>query len=43
LVREVISEAIKLCSEYNRWDADSMGFALSRTRNFLKDNFDIKE
>tara|TARA_Y100001963_G_scaffold102627_1_gene141256 strand:+ start:1173 stop:1373 length:201 start_codon:yes stop_codon:yes gene_type:complete len=43
LVKEVISEAIKLCSEYNRWDADSMAFALSRTKNFLKENFNIDE
>ena len=43
LVQEVVGEAIKLCSEYNRWDADSMGFALSRTKNFLKENFDIDE
>ena len=43
LVREVVSEAIKLCSEYNRWDKDSMGFALSRTKHFLKENFDLEE
>ncbi len=43
LVREVVEEAVKLCSEYNRWDKDSMGFALSRTRHFLKENFDLEK
>ena len=42
LVKEVISEAIKLCSEYN-WSSEvSMRFALENTKNFLIENFDIK-
>jgi len=43
LTQEVVREAVKLCSEYNRWDKDSMGFALSRTRNFLIENFDLED
>ena len=43
LVQEVVGEAVKLCSEYNRWDKDSMGVALSRTRNFLIENFDLED
>ena len=43
LVREVISEAVKLCSEYN-WSSEySMRFALSRTKDFLVENFDLNE
>tara|TARA_Y100001938_G_C7982848_1_gene375324 strand:+ start:670 stop:879 length:210 start_codon:yes stop_codon:yes gene_type:complete len=41
LVREVISEAVRLCSEYNWHDKTSMRFALENTKNFLKENFDI--
>ena len=43
LVKEVISEAVKLCGEYN-WSSEySMRFALSRTREFLIENFDLEE
>ena len=35
LVREVVSEAVRLCSEYNWSDEISMRFALARTKDFL--------
>jgi hypothetical protein len=41
LVREVISEAIKVLTTYNRSDARSAEYALHRGVNFLKDNFDL--
>ena len=43
LVREVISEAIRLCSEYNWHDEISMRFALDNTKKFLIENFNIVE
>ena len=42
LVREVITEAVRLCSEYNWHDKTSMRFALSRTKDFLKENFNLE-
>ena len=43
LVREVVEEAIKVFEGYNRFDARSAEWALSRGVNFLKDNFDLWE
>ena len=43
LVREVVGEAIKVFQGYNRFDARSAEWALSRGVNFLKDNFDLWE
>ena len=43
LVKEVIKEAIKVFTEYNRFDARSAEWALSRGVNFLKENFDIED
>ena len=43
LVREVISEAIKILSSYNRFDARSAEWALHRGKVFLEENFDIEE
>ena len=43
LVKEVISEAIKIFENYNRFDARSAEWALSRGVNFLKENFYLKE
>ena len=43
LVKEVVSEAVKLCSEYNWSDEVSMRFALHRTRDFLIENFDLED
>ena len=41
LTREVISEAIKILTTYNRMDGRSVEYALHRGVNFLKDNFDL--
>ena len=41
LVKEVISEAIKILTTYNRMDGRSVEYALHRGVNFLKDNFDL--
>ena len=41
LVKEVISEAIKILTTYNRMDGRSFEYALHRGVNFLKDNFDL--
>ena len=43
LVREVVEEAIKVFQGYNRFDARSAEWALSRGVNFLKENFDIED
>ena len=42
LVKEVISEAIKILTTYNRMDGRSVEYALHRGVNFLKDNFDLR-
>ena len=43
LVREVVSEAVKLCSEYD-WSSEiSMRFALQRTKDFLTENFNLED
>ena len=41
LVKEVISEAIKILGMYDRNCKISMGMAMSNTKRFLKTNFDI--
>ena len=41
LTKEVISEAIKVLTTYNRFDGRSAEYALNRGVNFLKDNFDL--
>jgi len=43
LVKEVVSEAVKLCSEYDWSNETSMRFALQRTKDFLIENFDIEK
>ena len=43
LVREVISEAVKLCSQYDWSNETSMRFALRRTEDFLIENFDLED
>ena len=43
LVKEVITEAIKILTTYNRFDGRSAEYALQRGVNFLKDNFDLWE
>ena len=41
LTKEVVSEAIKILTTYNRFDGRSAEYALNRGVNFLKDNFDL--
>ena len=43
LVREVVSEAVRICSQYNWHDEVSMRWALERTADFLKENFDLDD
>ena len=43
LIQEVVSEAINIFENYNRFDGRSCEYALHRGVNFLKDNFDLWE
>ena len=43
LVREVVGEAIKILSMYDRSCKISMGMAMSNTKKFLKTNFDLEK
>ena len=43
LVKEVVEEAINIFQGYNRFDARSAEWALSRGINFLKENFNIED
>ena len=43
LTKEVVSEAIKILTTYNKFDGRSAEYALNRGVNFLKDNFDLWE
>ena len=43
LVREVISEAIRILNSHNMFDKQSMGWAIDRGIHFLETNFDIEE
>tara|TARA_R100000005_G_C4933615_1_gene161393 strand:+ start:503 stop:709 length:207 start_codon:yes stop_codon:yes gene_type:complete len=43
LVREVVSEAVNICSQYNWHDEVSMRWALERTKDFLIENFDLEK
>ena len=43
LVREVVSEAIKILGMYDRNCKISMGMAMSHTRKFLKENFNLED
>ena len=43
LVREVVSEAVKLCSESDWSNPVSMRFTLQRVKNFLIENFNLEE
>jgi len=43
LTKEVVTEAINIFQGYNRFDARSAEWALSRGVNFLKENFDIED
>ncbi len=41
LVKEVISEAVRMCSQYNWYDKTSMRFTLGNVKDFLIENFDL--
>ena len=41
LTKEVVEEAIKILSMYDRSCKISMGMAMMNTKKFLKSNFDI--
>ena len=41
LVREVVSEAIRIFNSYNHFDSDSKSWAIERGVNFLETNFDV--
>ena len=43
LIQEVVSEAINIFENYNRFDGRSAEYAIQRGVWFLKDNFDITE
>ena len=43
LVREVISEAIKILSTYQLDSKQSMGWAIQRGTDFLKENFNLEK
>ena len=43
LVKEVISEAVKILGMYDRSCKISMGMAMSNTKKFLRENFDMEE
>ena len=43
LTREVITEAIKLLSFYDRNCKISQGMAMSNTKKFLKTNFNLED
>tara|TARA_B100000073_G_C23582398_1_gene512794 strand:+ start:538 stop:747 length:210 start_codon:yes stop_codon:yes gene_type:complete len=43
LVREVVSEAVKILSAYRMDSPQSMGWAIQRGVDFLKTNFNIKD
>ena len=43
LVREVVGEAVKICSQYNWHDEVSMRWTLERTKDFLIENFNLED
>ena len=43
LVREVITEAIRILNSHSHFDSQSKSWAIDRGINFLETNFDIKE
>ena len=43
LVKEVVGEAIKLLSFYDRNCKISMNMAMGHSKKFLKENFDLEE
>jgi hypothetical protein len=43
LVKEVVSKAVGMCDEYNKWDKNSSEMALDKIKKFLKENFNLEE
>ena len=43
LIREVVGEAVKLLSLYDRNCKISMNMAMGHCKKFLKENFDLEE
>ena len=43
LVREVISEAIRILNSHSHFDSQSKSWAIDRGINFLETNFNIKD
>ena len=43
LVREVVGEAIKILGMYDRSCKISMGYAMTNTKKFLKENFNLED
>ena len=43
LVKEVITEAVKILGMYDRSCKISMGYAMSNTKKFLKENFNLED
>ena len=43
LVREVVSEAVKICSQYNWHDETSMRWTLELTKDYLIENFNLED
>ena len=43
LVKEVVREAVKILGMYDRNCKISMGYAMSNTRKFLKENFNLED
>ena len=43
LVKEVITEAIRILNSHNISDSQSMGWAIDRCIGFLETNFDIRD
>ena len=43
LVREVISEAIRILNSHSHFDSQSKSWAIDRGINFLETNFDVKD
>ncbi len=42
LVREVIREACKILTTYNRDDKISMDYTIRKTKDFLEENFNLR-
>ena len=43
LVKEVVGEAIKILGMYDRSCKISMGYAMTNTKKFLKENFNLED